>query len=452
MLPLSTSAAESGEGEGREIVSKDNYYEVLGVRPNAGDADIELAFKGRRSQYHPDRYAQSDSETQAWATGKMKEINEAYRVLANAELRSEFDRCRDSGKSSAFQPRQEPAWPVRETKDAASILLNPEWEWLHDRIYAHPHIPEKKLQGAISSYAPKIQPTAVLVLLDDTLFGGAKEGLLITSDAIYYKQKFENAKRIPFSAIKNVEPGHGGRVLVNGREIFKADLVDHLAVVTLVTRLSQVIENETTANERSAETRFDRISGVDQLLAIHRDTLQVIRSHGASTPLTVLIARQMECIVGQYEALHGAIERSRRPRKSGHSIDAVTAELALTLLLILHVHGFSKLPTEFKAEVGSEFTQLLSVSELYKKAYRDRFAQVFGCQMELSEKDMTMMSAMFLGRDGSGAFELNLPRDEAITLLFQQLGVPRDVGKHLVRQFEDIVESWFAYVCAAFEE
>lgn len=45
-------------------------YGVLGIRPSAGRDEIELAYKGRRSQYHPDRYAQSDAETQAWATGK----------------------------------------------------------------------------------------------------------------------------------------------------------------------------------------------------------------------------------------------------------------------------------------------------------------------------------------------------------------------------------------------
>lgn len=35
-------------------------YDILGIRPNAGRDEIELAYKGRRSQYHPDRYAQSD--------------------------------------------------------------------------------------------------------------------------------------------------------------------------------------------------------------------------------------------------------------------------------------------------------------------------------------------------------------------------------------------------------
>ena len=60
-----------------------SHHDVLGIRPNAGREEIELAYKGRRSQYHPDRYAQSDQETQAWATACMQEVNAAYEALIN---------------------------------------------------------------------------------------------------------------------------------------------------------------------------------------------------------------------------------------------------------------------------------------------------------------------------------------------------------------------------------
>ncbi|HHA2706543.1 TPA: DnaJ domain-containing protein [Stenotrophomonas maltophilia] len=63
--------------------------EILGIRPNAGRDEIEPAYKGRRSQYHPDRYAQSDAE--AWATGKLQAFNQAYAVLSDPEERARFD-------------------------------------------------------------------------------------------------------------------------------------------------------------------------------------------------------------------------------------------------------------------------------------------------------------------------------------------------------------------------
>lgn len=87
-------------------MSGKDYYEVLGIRPNAGSEEIELAYKGRRSQYHPDRYAQGDADTQAWATAKMQEVNEAYRALSDADQRAAHDRSRRSAAEPPPRPSQ----------------------------------------------------------------------------------------------------------------------------------------------------------------------------------------------------------------------------------------------------------------------------------------------------------------------------------------------------------
>lgn len=68
-----------------------NYYEILGVRPNASFTEIEIAYKGRRTQYHPDKYAQEGSDAIEWATEKMKEINMAYEILSDEHKRRNFD-------------------------------------------------------------------------------------------------------------------------------------------------------------------------------------------------------------------------------------------------------------------------------------------------------------------------------------------------------------------------
>ena len=67
-------------------------YDVLGIRPNAGRDEIELAYKGRRSQYHPDRYASEGEDTIAWATGMMQQVNEAYALLSDPDYRQERTR------------------------------------------------------------------------------------------------------------------------------------------------------------------------------------------------------------------------------------------------------------------------------------------------------------------------------------------------------------------------
>ncbi len=48
-----------------------------------------------------------------------------------------------------------------------------------ERVYVRPHIPQKKLSAALESYGANMSADEVLVLIDDTLFGGAKEGVLM---------------------------------------------------------------------------------------------------------------------------------------------------------------------------------------------------------------------------------------------------------------------------------
>ncbi|WP_454690553.1 DnaJ domain-containing protein [Achromobacter aloeverae] len=73
-----------------------DYYAVLGIRPAASAMEIELAFKGRRTQYHPDKYAQADDETVRWATRQMQAIVEAHDVLSDAVRRQRYDAMREA--------------------------------------------------------------------------------------------------------------------------------------------------------------------------------------------------------------------------------------------------------------------------------------------------------------------------------------------------------------------
>ena len=43
-----------------------------------------------------------------------------------------------------------------------------------------------------------------MVLYDDTVFGGAKEGLLLTVDAIYWHNRGEKPRRCRYADIQNV--------------------------------------------------------------------------------------------------------------------------------------------------------------------------------------------------------------------------------------------------------
>jgi DnaJ-class molecular chaperone len=65
-----------------------NYYQVLGVAPGAGQEEIKKAFRRMASLYHPDHNPQNPGE----AEEKFKEINQAYEVLRDGARRRQYDR------------------------------------------------------------------------------------------------------------------------------------------------------------------------------------------------------------------------------------------------------------------------------------------------------------------------------------------------------------------------
>ncbi|RMS24242.1 hypothetical protein [Pseudomonas syringae] len=56
-----------------------------------------------------------------------------------------------------------------------------------ERVFVKPNIPPKKLQGALASYGGTLSADDVLILIDDTLFGGAKEGMLFGRETFAMK-------------------------------------------------------------------------------------------------------------------------------------------------------------------------------------------------------------------------------------------------------------------------
>ena len=62
-----------------------NYYEVLGITQSATSNEIKEKFRLLAKEWHPDKRKDSSDE-------KMSEINNAYEVLSNPELRDKYDK------------------------------------------------------------------------------------------------------------------------------------------------------------------------------------------------------------------------------------------------------------------------------------------------------------------------------------------------------------------------
>ncbi len=95
-----------------------DYYAILGVAPDASDAEIKQAFRALVKRYHPDLYALNPQVV--WeAELLMTEINEAYAVLSDRERRWRYDQLRQETLSAARQPR--PEAPVSEAEESPEV-------------------------------------------------------------------------------------------------------------------------------------------------------------------------------------------------------------------------------------------------------------------------------------------------------------------------------------------
>jgi curved DNA-binding protein CbpA len=70
-----------------------NHYDVLGVQATASPDEIRRRYKFLVIAFHPDRFLRTP-EHHALAEQRIKQVNEAYRVLSNPQSRSEYDLAR----------------------------------------------------------------------------------------------------------------------------------------------------------------------------------------------------------------------------------------------------------------------------------------------------------------------------------------------------------------------
>lgn len=80
-----------------------DYYDILGVQPDADKPALKKAYRRLARKYHPDVSTEHEAEA------RFKEVSEAYEVLGNDERRAEYDQLRKYGsKGESFTPP--PGW------------------------------------------------------------------------------------------------------------------------------------------------------------------------------------------------------------------------------------------------------------------------------------------------------------------------------------------------------
>lgn len=98
----------------RAVADKD-YYAVLAVAPEATHEVIQMAYWRLATEYG------TSVRLQPEAAAKLRELNEAYEVLVNPELRVRYDEIRRGGSREAVADRR--ARPERKVKVRAPVVI-----------------------------------------------------------------------------------------------------------------------------------------------------------------------------------------------------------------------------------------------------------------------------------------------------------------------------------------
>lgn len=185
-----------------EANRKMNYYEEIAA--SFPDAAANCARKEKESDARDDiaehMYTQVAQKLSKEAEARKKAEEEARL------LKEKMTKMEEAAKNSAQTCRNSADGELaREKVITAIVRANTENLSSTGRIMSVSECGEAKVANAISAYAKNVKPEDVIGLTDNTLFGSAKEGFLITKDAVY-SDNFKG-RCIEFNKIASYEIG-----------------------------------------------------------------------------------------------------------------------------------------------------------------------------------------------------------------------------------------------------
>jgi hypothetical protein len=160
------------------------------------------------------------------------------------------------------------------TPDAIVRLARRHLGMAHSVFYA-PSIPHDKLGKARAAHAlhlPEDEP--ILVLYDDTLFGGAKDGFVVTPERLCWKNFWEHPRQVEWSALEpSVIAEDSGKIsIAGGGVLVHAELVP--AAAAFFIEMASRGDISSAGPYRTAEPpppiRADAVMPVERIIALAR--------------------------------------------------------------------------------------------------------------------------------------------------------------------------------------
>lgn len=75
----------------KDIDYNKDYYGILGVSKDASESDIKKAYRKLSLKWHPDKHTSDSDEDKKVAEEKFKEVNDAYSILGDQDMRNAYD-------------------------------------------------------------------------------------------------------------------------------------------------------------------------------------------------------------------------------------------------------------------------------------------------------------------------------------------------------------------------
>ncbi|WP_325948339.1 hypothetical protein [Pseudomonas putida] len=114
-----------------------------------------------------------------------------------------------------------------------------------EKIHKKPNIPRDKAYNAIASYCPDVSYDSIQFLIDETVFGNAKIGVIITASEIYGKENFCDPFRYSLSKISSLFVKKSlmtSTLYINERQVIKLTQPTGAALVHLFDRIEQYLQ------------------------------------------------------------------------------------------------------------------------------------------------------------------------------------------------------------------